>query len=271
MSTYKLIKWYPSLPKEIKEGIEVNFYSVSDEYSDNPCGLDAKISLPKEEVEGNNFWEKVEYKLISYTVYDDTNLVTLRENGNYLTIREELSSNTLGATIEQVRNFWKEEDHKIYSVERLSDNKIFTVGDKVYQSNCKTNYFTITGFKMDVNNEHLLVLGNNTRIRLSKIEHGNPLFRTEDGVNVFEGDSLFILSTANWIIGSLSPIIGLHQHPFKGATGTEFKYFSTKDAADNYVLNNKPCLSINEVYSVLHIPRTKIEKLEELAKSKLGV
>lgn len=59
---------------------------------------------------------------------------------------------------------------KINSVKRLSDNEIFTIGDRVKQSNViHDNSFTITGFKLDVNNKHLLVLGNGG-IRLSKIE-----------------------------------------------------------------------------------------------------
>lgn len=275
MSTYKLIKEYPgSLPLNSLVKYHDGRYN---------CKIDPRLTrkLQKESVEKfPEFWEKVEYKLISYTVYDDTNLVTLRENGKYLANTSEVVCDNIGATIEEVRNFWREEDHKIYSVERLSDNKIFTIGDKVYQPNCKTNYFTVTGFEMDVNNEHLLVLGGNGGIRLSKIEHRNSLFITEDGVEIFEGDRFYNIgnsyplfsSKGDWTITSDCVRVGtgqLHESKFEDNSGVYWVKFSTREAAEKYRLMNKPCLSINEVYSALHIPRTKLENLKILAKSKI--
>tara|TARA_R110000850_G_scaffold69665_2_gene154594 strand:- start:9036 stop:10010 length:975 start_codon:yes stop_codon:yes gene_type:complete len=68
------------------------------------------------------------------------------------------------------------------------------------------------------------------------------LFTTEDGVDVFEGDVYYSInnilecSTQQAIIGT------------GGAMKDKlFKDFSTKEAAEKYILLNKPCLSINDV------------------------
>jgi hypothetical protein len=154
----------------------------------------------------------------------------------------------------------------IYTVKRLSDGIVFTVGDRVKQSNVKhNNIFTITGFEMDVNNEHLLAIGNGG-IKLKKIEHYKaPLFTTEDGVDIYEGERVYIVETAFNIVYSGN----LYWKPI-GVT------FSNKQAAEEYVLMNKPCLSIKEIAPIIgqcnnttHIDLDSLtEKLKKLVKGR---
>lgn len=124
--------------------------------------------------------------------------------------------------------------------------EIFTIGDK-------TNNGTISKFELDSNgirvffeekpkNHHVSLNS------LSKVQQ--KLFRTEDEVDIFEGDSLYLLSTNNWIISNISPIRDLKGHPFEGATGKEFKYFSTLEAAEEFIYRNKPKLSLNDVFKI---------------------
>jgi hypothetical protein len=69
-----------------------------------------------------------------------------------------------------------------------------------------------------------------------------PLFITDDGVGVSEG-KMWLLSTLGWQITD----VFICSHPFRGVTGNEFKYFSTKSAAEIYKQMNKPCLSVKDV------------------------
>lgn len=69
---------------------------------------------------------------------------------------------------------------------------------------------------------------------------GTPLFVTEDKVDVYENDKFFFIAS-NWK-SYLGKAIRNHKyskwlHPI----------YSTKDAAENYIKMNKPCLSLQEV------------------------
>lgn len=96
------------------------------------------------------------------------------------------------------------------------------------------------------------------------------LFTTEDGVEILEhwGETkVWLLSTLNWIITG----VGVCSNPFKGVTGKEFKYFSTKEAAEQYILENKPCLTLNECKEVMGSYKlwNPIQKLLEIARQKI--
>lgn len=72
---------------------------------------------------------------------------------------------------------------------------------------------------------------------------GTPLFVTEDKVDVYENDKFFFIAS-NWK-SYLGKAIRNHKyskwlHPI----------YSTKDAAENYIKMNKPCLSLNDVLSI---------------------
>lgn len=53
-----------------------------------------------------------------------------------------------------------------------------------------------------------------------------------------------MLGTNHWAI---SYPVSACAKPFTGLDG-EFKYFSTKEKADDYVLMNKTCLSLKDIY-----------------------
>lgn len=157
----------------------------------------------------------------------------------------------------------------INSVKRLSDNEIFAIGDRVKQSNViHDNSFTITGFKLDVNNKHLLVLGNGG-IRLSKIEKvKEQLFITQDGAKLYQGDEYYQI-TPNYEIHKCTALD-------KSNFDNNIIVFVNKSNAENHVLMNKTCLSIIEICPVIgqcnnntHIDLDKLtEKLKKLVESK---
>src|SRR5690606_33107946 len=97
-------------------------------------------------------------------------------------------------------------DVKIYSIKRLSDGEVFTIGDKVRISKLQHDgSFTIDEFYFDCNNDKLLCNGKctgNGHVSITKIEHcKKPLFTTEDGVEMFEGDTFY------WYAQSINEIM----------------------------------------------------------------
>lgn len=101
------------------------------------------------------------------------------------------------------------------------------------------------------------------------------LFTTEDGVDIFEGDIVYSIFKDY----SSSKIYIIKTPNFGGEgelTHNDFFNFSTKKAAENYILVNKPILSFNDVWNISNnkssdnkfviISKTK---LRNLVKSKL--
>ena len=77
---------------------------------------------------------------------------------------------------------------------------------------------------------------------LSEIKEGEDkpvLFTTEDGVGVVMYQNLFVVELPDY---KLSQIIKLD-----GIRHDSSIYFSTKEAAEQYIIDNKPCLSLNDV------------------------
>lgn len=94
-----------------------------------------------------------------------------------------------------------------------------------------------------------------------------PLFITEDKVEIFEDNIILFYITNSWKISTFKYIneycIGI-----SSKIGFD-KYFSTEKAANEYILMNKPCLSILDVIRNRTVNDYDINKLKELVKSKL--
>lgn len=81
-----------------------------------------------------------------------------------------------------------------------------------------------------------------------------PLFKTEDDVDIYEGDEYYYLNNKMPFNGSMFTI---HRVPstlkinFDVAKSQGFVNFSTKKAAENWVKCHKPCLSLNEVLNII--------------------
>ncbi len=166
-------------------------------------------------------------------------------------------------------------DYPINSVLRKSDNIVFTVGDEVVRNNYadKIYSFEINGDSMNVGFCGGDVIGFFNLSEVSKAPtntvEGKPLFVTDDGVSVSEG-KMWMVSDYGWRI---TPVL-ICSNPFRGVTGNDYKYFSTEEAAKEYVLMNKPQFSISEINKIypapLHSPlHNEFEKqLINVAKSK---
>jgi hypothetical protein len=150
------------------------------------------------------------------------------------------------------------------TIVRNSDGEIFTVGDN-------TKYGCINTFY--IKNNYLLattVLESHGKYLKDLEKIKQPLLKTEDGVDIFENDITYNVDT-------LSQIYKLDVNPkiwtSKCSKSSRFRYFSTKEKAEEYVLMNKPCLSLQEVWDVFDIKLPSIGsrrlKLKNLVKTKI--
>lgn len=157
----------------------------------------------------------------------------------------------------------------IKSVKRLPDGEIFNVGDY-------TNFGVIGGFK--IFNGKIIV----TYYRkgdwqwLSSISKSKkPLFKTEDGVDIFEGQNCFVVSTE-----TIGRGIACYRIDNKSVfyLPDRNKYFSTKEKAVEFILFRKPLLSLSDVFNIYPqfkkaeptVNTNHAEKLIELVKTKIN-
>ena len=103
--------------------------------------------------------------------------------------------------------------------------------------------------------------------QLKKVKQ--PLFKTEDGVSLMEGENCFyiVIHVMGWDIIEAKVSNDIF-------TSSNVKIFSKKEAARDFVLMNKPVLSINDVMGWLfEIDGVKnilgINKIKHSAKSKI--
>lgn len=118
----------------------------------------------------------------------------------------------------------------------MKDKNTFNIGDK-------TNYGIIAKFAI-INNELKVYMegykNDNQYVNLKFIQHiKQPVFTTEDGVDMFEGDTYFLVRTNYILVSRIANSINV--------SSSSIKRFSTKKAAKNYIICNKPCLSLNEI------------------------
>lgn len=96
-----------------------------------------------------------------------------------------------------------------------------------------------------------------------------PLFITEDGKEIFESDKYWITYGTT----EIKDYIALPGFSFPNIGDS--KRFSTKEAAEEYILYNLPCLSVNDIVSLSnYLTAIRIEisrkELEDIAKEKIN-
>lgn len=170
----------------------------------------------------------------------------------------------------------------IKAVKRLSDGQIFTIGDQIENMGLSAK---IIRFEYDVEDNDLLIHGeghlnsfSNCRIKhLLKYQEPRPFFITEDGKELFnKEDKVYSVCPAKggtWQICELNA--GYLHHSINNFGGYKaWKHFSSPEARDQYILENKPVLSYNDVMNMDHAGNGKYlaiteERLRQEVKSKL--
>jgi hypothetical protein len=239
------------------------------------CDEFAGYTIPREIVENSSDWEEVkpkEYEILSfcYTNGHDAEITSGKnKNGTFRPYEvDELT-------------FINSPIHKIHSVKRLSDGEVFTVGDKVkypfgdYPAEIKKIII--------VKSEDNDVVASICEGSLGKVafcvdrEVGNlllenavkaknpVLFTTEDGVEIRQGEKFYVVDGQYGKFKTHETIGGHFTKEHKHR-----KRFSSKSLAEEYVLMNKPCLSVNDVLELNPYMRAIKNSICELAKSKIS-
>ena len=257
---YKLIKEYPGSPK-------LNTIVENHEKLNSANTLDKRYYYNGMKIQDYpEFWEEIvekDYEILSFVFHNcNKTISSKRKNGLFVNSDDVHSDGKY--TEESHFNRSNNPLWKIYSVKRLSDGEIFTIGDKIETGIIKKFYLP------DVIQKEITiyVTEDDEDTYLSEaVKLKQPLFTTEDGVDIFEGNNHYFYIDKNWWIDEIHNINKLNYKTYhKGKP-----LFSTKEKAKEYILMNKPCLSINDIINSKAILDTfgKLE-LEKLVQQKLN-
>lgn len=230
MKKYRLIKKYPGSPKLGTEVIKNNEFG-------NYSYIEPNIKEYSKNIIENNpeFWEEVvkkDYEILQVSIIRSIKHEII-DVSNY---GEGYKGYILALS--------KCDGNSIHSVKRLSDGEIFTVGDKCKRHN--DHILIITGFILKSFN----VLKINDYWNINDLKHiKKPLFTTKDGVDIFEGDNI------HWVCNEFTyfytkNVNKEHYNLISGGKSGLFKICSTKKEAEEYILMNKPYLSLKEIYDL---------------------
>lgn len=193
--------------------------------------------------------KELDYEILSFVVNNNRtntkgNIYTKKENGNFEVVLTPNSNQPIGDY--SIDQFLDSDCYNIHSVKRLSDGEVFTVGDKVTHKNgvCKGN---IKSFYTTSKNEIALHIENANIFLENWVKLKQPLFTTEDGVDIFEDTNFIWIAINNenysWKINEVNSSTKFY-------FGNVHKLFSTKEAAEEYIIMNKPCLAINDLKNI---------------------
>jgi len=318
MKKYKLIKTYPGSPKLSTEIIETQINSLCPV---NECYINRKtfMLIGDDSFEIKNpenypeFWEKV--------VEKDYEILCIKHKESKCFYRNSIDLRNL--------NFYD-----IHSVKRLSDGKVFNIGENA--TTALNNYGPITAFEINCNRMYIRTNGSSKgtfSCNIKDLKVFKKLFTTEDGVDIFEGDlyhavtkknnKMLINLNAEKEAPNFPPIwsmkdficfsyrkkaqeyIDNHEILFSTADGVDIfegdkyhsvilynlqykgwfkaqkinkgKYtdaescivFSTEKEAKQYILMNKPCLSLKDVGNIISFESYYLKEIKLLVKKKL--
>jgi hypothetical protein len=245
MRKFKLIKCYPDSPElgfiaKFEDGANECVFRVdSTEFmlSTDFVTLDGCIKYPE-------CWKEVK------EIYQILSLKSSQGN-----ISDLLDGDKVAWTWDNYPNFKVATDllkagkHFVYSIKRLSDNVVFTIGDIVEHFDSKEDKGVVTKIDIDFNTPLIYFEGTyrgNKEHRFTNsfdvLKHPSKLlFTTEDGVDIYDGDGYFY--------GNLHQIHEIH--PYKGDRFTYepkvYKYFSTSKAFKGWINMNIPLYSKQQI------------------------
>jgi len=236
----------------IKTGIEMfKKYKVNEKTAKDLLGFHFKNGFmpPREE-------PKKGYEILSFC------------NGTFVLHKNPYG--TFGGFDAEERVLLSSSIHKIHSVKRLLDGEVFTVGDKL-------DLGVIKSVKMNTpyDNSLFFIVNNGSMEYTQFLEFARKApkysFKTEDGVTITDEDQTLFVVKDQWGI-RIDTIKAMVERGHDRQLNSEWKYFSTKEAAKEYILMNKPVHSVNDVLNLLkknESPWDLKELLINASKSKL--
>jgi len=168
---------------------------------------------------------------------------------------------------------WIKSNIKIHSVKRLSDGEIFSVGDIIEIGFANIDKGSIDRFEINYfDNSEISawhsVFGKVIK-HLKKVKQ--PLLKTEDGVDVYEGDRYYVVIEKEGFGYEPFSVAWCGEGEIKSANyKNAAKFFSDKEKANEYILLNKPLLSVNDIMKAAPLMGKYYEDgIKGLAKQKI--
>lgn len=204
-------------------------------------------------IENSNDWEEIksiDYEILEFRFKGENDFSwKLIKNNIYK------SKGIYTRTLDEMFNwetFVLKESPFIYSIKRLSDGKIFTIGDKI---NCQKDqnqilleiqiYNEKIRFKMKFQKNH----GWDSSYTLDFINKPDKLFTTEDGIDIFDKNiKIFWLDWSLGKMGLNKPSISEYSYnDCCLASPSQYKIFLTKQSAIDYWELNTAKFSWNDI------------------------
>lgn len=245
MKKYKLLKKYPSLPTTMEVGFEVEWNERVNRYHHAPT-----LDLFYDDWVENfpEFWEEVGIK--------EFKILTQVKDG-YL-FDEVVEGDGISVCVASVVS-----KDNILKVKRLSDGEVFTLGDSVaLNKGWEKDNCVIYAFKMYECGTLKVVINENGTYGTYRFPYKfyhvkKSLFTTEDGVELFDGDSYYRV-LGDFTLSKFT-INKTFSNSYAGA-----KFFSTSVVAKKYIKQNKPILSLKDLAEIMEGTFTK--SIKELLK-----
>lgn len=142
----------------------------------------------------------------------------------------------------------------ILSVKRLSDGEVFKIGDLIDFGDFGNKGFQpIDKIEIDCFDKTRITAWNSAYglglEKWKKIPAKTPLFTTEDGVNIFEGDDFFYVNSNFYDVSSIKADETINHHVKQA---DKYKTFFYKEKSEEYIWLNKPCLSAQDLIDVFN-------------------
>jgi hypothetical protein len=160
----------------------------------------------------------------------------------------------------------------IYSVKRLLDGEVFTVGDriKVYQHGSTKTIDSIDLYGNTSSlKEGIWFTYNSGSCHITHIiKQKNLVYLTLNEQDIFEGDTVWYVNRENFYYDYIKA------YPEVNFCSERRAYFLTEEEAKNFIIENKPALSIKEFWEITTMSgsnRVKSIVLKELVKQRLNL
>ena len=247
MKKYKLIRKYPGsptvgtilAPKVDKELTNTNnFYWGGSWFNPNDF---------------SEFWEEVvekDYEIVSYIKKGSTTCTTTKRRGG-----------------ENHEEFWN-----IYSVKRLSDGEVFTVGDRIkvcqHGSTKTIDSIDLYGNTSSLKEGIWFTYNSGSCHMTHAINQKNLIYLTLNEQDIFEGDTVWYVNRENFYYDYIKA------YPEVNFCSERRAYFLTEEEAKNFIIENKPALSIKEFWEITTMSgsnRVKSIVLEQLVRKRLNL
>ena len=136
----------------------------------------------------------------------------------------------------------------IYSVKRLSDGEVFTVGDKikVYQHGSTNTIDKISEEKNSLFKNGIWFVYDSGGCSIDyAIKQTQPIYLTHDGKDIFPEDIVWYVNKENFYHDYIKA------YPEVKFNSDIRAYFLTEEEAKDYIERNKPRLSIEDCFKIL--------------------